>query len=205
LRSNLKYIILSATANRDIYNFFFREERIQFYECRKVKYLGVLNQYPQYTMSRAFIDKNPDKFEKAIRHSGFDDIITFKKYKKGNYYFGKISGVDTLRGKNLTIIGTPHHPEWIYKLFLYSISHPLLFEFYKNSKMRYQKIKHNGHQFYFMSFDKEAERLRDIQLWMIESELEQTVGRARLSRNSCTVNLFSDFPLRQANIKQQVK
>jgi hypothetical protein len=33
---------------------------------------------------------------------------------------------------------------------------------------------------------------------MIESDLEQAVGRARLSRCNCTVNVFSNFPLRQA-------
>ena len=37
---------------------------------------------------------------------------------------------------------------------------------------------------------------------MIESELEQAVGRARLLRNGNTVNLFSNFPLRQAVMKK---
>ena len=37
---------------------------------------------------------------------------------------------------------------------------------------------------------------------MIESELEQAVGRARLLRKECTVNLFSNFPLRQAIMKK---
>ena len=40
--------------------------------------------------------------------------------------------------------------------------------------------------------------LRDIQFYMIESELEQAVGRARLLRCNCIVNLFSDYPLKQA-------
>ncbi len=46
------------------------------------------------------------------------------------------------------------------------------------------------------------EILRAIQFYMIESELEQAVGRARLLRCDCTVNLFSDFPLRQAEIME---
>ena len=44
--------------------------------------------------------------------------------------------------------------------------------------------------------------LRAIQFYMIESELEQAVGRARLLRCDCTVNLFSDFPLKQAELKE---
>ena len=35
---------------------------------------------------------------------------------------------------------------------------------------------------------------------MIESELEQAVGRARLLRHACTVHLFSNFPLKQAKM-----
>jgi hypothetical protein len=37
---------------------------------------------------------------------------------------------------------------------------------------------------------------------MIESELEQAVGRARLLRENCTVDLYSNFPLRQAVMKE---
>jgi len=40
--------------------------------------------------------------------------------------------------------------------------------------------------------------LRDIQFWLIESELEQAVGRARLLRKDCVVYLYSNFPLSQA-------
>ena len=42
--------------------------------------------------------------------------------------------------------------------------------------------------------------MRKFHFWMIESDLEQAVGRARLLRCACTVNLFSNFPLRQANL-----
>ena len=44
------------------------------------------------------------------------------------------------------------------------------------------------------------ENLRLVQFWMIESELEQAIGRARLLRHDCTVHLFSNFPLKQAEM-----
>ena len=53
-----------------------------------------------------------------------------------------------------------------------------------------------------LSFIKIKSRARAIQFYMIESELEQAVGRARLLRCDCTVNLFSDFPLKQAELKE---
>ena len=53
-----------------------------------------------------------------------------------------------------------------------------------------------------ITFKKFSEDEYGIQFWMIESELEQSVGRARLLREDCTVYLFSDFLLHQSNIKQ---
>ena len=42
--------------------------------------------------------------------------------------------------------------------------------------------------------------LQEIQLYSLESELEQCVGRARLLRKNCTVYVFSAFPCEQAEI-----
>ena len=51
-----------------------------------------------------------------------------------------------------------------------------------------------------MTYGKSYEMLRELQLWMISSELEQAVGRARLSRYDCPVIVFSNLPLQQATI-----
>ena len=41
--------------------------------------------------------------------------------------------------------------------------------------------------------------MRRIQLWSIESLLEQAIGRARLLRYNCTVWVFAGFPAEQAD------
>ena len=46
----------------------------------------------------------------------------------------------------------------------------------------------------------EDELLREIQMYSMESEQEQCVGRARLLREDCTVYLFSSFPCEQAEL-----
>ena len=46
------------------------------------------------------------------------------------------------------------------------------------------------------------EEMRNLQLFFIESELEQAVGRARLLREDCTVYVFSNYPCQQAEIIQ---
>jgi hypothetical protein len=80
----------------------------------------------------------------------------------------------------------------MYKLFAYTIG----LEFDAEAELINRIVEHNDHRFNFSTFDDEI--LRNIQFWMIESELEQAVGRARLLRYDCTANLFSNFPLCQA-------
>lgn len=71
-------------------------------------------------------------------------------------------------------------------------------DFDENEEMTSQLVTYNGYRFWCMTF--KDENLREINFWMIESELEQAVGRARLLRNQCKVILFSNFPLRQAKM-----
>jgi len=186
---------LSATIDQVVLNYCFGAGRVSFYDCKNAKYEGTLNQYTANTMSRADIAKNPGIINKITSQTGNDIRITFKKYCRGNEkYFGKITGIDSLKGHNIDVVGTPHQPDFVYKLF----AHTLGFEFDVDSRMRYQLIRHNNVAFWFMTFDREL--LRNIQLWMIGSELEQAVGRARLIHCNCIVNVYSNFPLCQANL-----
>ncbi|MCL2580774.1 MAG: hypothetical protein FWE32_12235 [Oscillospiraceae bacterium] len=148
-------------------------------------------------MSRAHIAKDPVIIKKIKRWSGFKHTISFKKYKMDDLYFGNAAGCDHMKGENIDVIGTPHQPEWIYKLFALSIG--LDFDWEEKLKP-HTTAAHNGYRYRFSTYN--DERLRAIQFYMIESELEQAVGRARLLRKGCTVNLFSNFPLCQAVMKE---
>jgi hypothetical protein len=46
-------------------------------------------------------------------------------------------------------------------------------------------------------------KMRNLQFYFIESELEQAIGRARLLRYDCNVYLFSNYPCRQAEIIEE--
>ncbi|MCL2052856.1 MAG: hypothetical protein FWG90_00220 [Oscillospiraceae bacterium] len=148
-------------------------------------------------MSRGFINKAPDIFNRTQRWSGSEYTITFKrcreKYGVEDLTFGTTAGCDFMKGCNIDVIGTPHQPDWIYKLFAFSMG----LDFNRYARSKFQQTEHNGVRFWFPTF--EDKTLRDIQFYLIESELEQAVGRARLLRFDCTVNLFSNFPLLQAN------
>ena len=191
-----KYITVSATADEAICEWYFGEENIDFYECKKAKYKGELRQYYEKSMSRSCLAENPGIIEKLMRQFGMNEkrVITFLNEDIGELHFGNTEGSNMLEGKDILVIGTPYHAEFLYKLAALSMG----IEFDEDEKMAPQIIDYNGYRFWFTTFrDKE---LQKIHLWMIESELEQAVGRARLLRNACTVNLFSNFPLSQAKM-----
>lgn len=193
-----KYIMLSATANKDVCEYCFGEGKVRFYNCKEAKLTGTLNQFGDKSMGRNSMAGDISIISKIKKWSGFHDTISFKKFLKhyaGDMYFGNCAGCDYLKGKDLDVIGTPHQPEWIYKLFAYSLG----FDIDAKLKPNFT-VTHNGYRFRFRTYNNQT--LRAIQFYMIESDLEQAVGRARLLRYDCTVNLFSNFPLRQAVLKE---
>lgn len=195
-KPNTKYIMVSATVDKTVCEYYFGKDNMEFYDCKMAKYEGVVNQDCRRPMSRDYISKHIDIIKQIKKWSGFDDTISAKKfmaYYLGDLHFGNCAGCDYLKGKNIDVIGTPHIPDWIYKLFAYTID----CEFDTEETIKPNlTVEHNGWRFRFSSF--EDETLRAIQFYIIESQLEQAVGRARLLRCDCTVNLFSNFPLSQA-------
>lgn len=192
----VKYIIVSATVDETICNKYFGEDNVNFYECKKARYKGTLSQYPSKSMSRSSIANNPGIIRRLMKHFEFcdDRVITFMKENIGKLHFGNTEGSNTLEGKDILVAGTPYHAEFLYKLVAFFMK----CDFDEDEKMTAQIVEHNGYRFRFTTFENES--LRSIHFWMIESELEQAVGRARLLRNECTVNLFSNFPLSQAEM-----
>lgn len=195
---NIKHIMVSATADETICKYVFGESNITFYNCKKAGYKGVIHQYYDKSMSRACIDQDTDIFRKIKEHTGIKNIITFKKYNIGDLYFGNTEGCNHLAGQDINVIGTPYQAEFLYKLFPYTIG----LDFDKDTQLKPNlTATHNGYRFRFTTYEDEV--LRAVHFYMIESELEQAVGRARLLRYDCMVNLFSNFPLSQSDMKER--
>jgi len=199
LMEDKKYIILSATANEFIYTKLYGD-RVKFVDISNVDLKGQITQFSDKSYSKNSMAKqennrmkNADKFCTEL------PLITFKSYKGNfdkpseNLHFWNCSGSNEYLGKDIKVVGTPHINPVVIKLYskLLGIStNSMDFQFER------QKIQHNGIEFNFpTSVNPDIQKL---QFHFIEDQLIQSVGRARLVSNDCTVYLFSDYPLPQA-------
>ncbi len=192
-------IIMSATANPDIYKWLMYVP-VHVYHCKQAKYIGRLIQYTNSSYSRKKLttDDNHEQLISDIKHIiGNNTAITFKCCEESfhtKYHYGAIEGLNILEGKDIAVIGLPNMDKTVYKLYGMLVGADPYQETWK-----YKKIQYHEYEFYLNTFS--DYRLRTIQLWMIESHLEQAVGRARLLRHDCTVTVFARFPVDQAEIE----
>ena len=133
------------------------------------------------------------------------DIITFKMFEgleeagclnSAGIHFGNSTGVNSLSGKDLAIIGTPYKADEYYKLLACYLGENVNGKGDKRPALR--RVEYQGNSFLITTY--RSPLLKEIQLHAIGSELEQCVGRARLLRNDCMVYVFSAFPCEQAGI-----
>jgi hypothetical protein len=190
-----KVIILSATADEQIYHRMFGD-RAKFHFCKEAKYKGKLIQCPQRSYSRECLKTDEQLLQKVKEIAGDIPLITFKTFKEdeNDLNFGNTEGHNIYEGQDIAVVGTPHLHEIVYKMYAVALDVDI-----GDARMKYQEIERNNYRFWFMTY--ENKELQRIQTWLIESELEQAIGRARLLRNNCSVSLFSNYPLPQAEFK----
>ena len=189
----IKLIVMSATANSDVYRLMMRNRNIIEYRCKKARYMGKIIQYTNHTYSRCCMRNNEGIIEYLKKEIGNDVVITFKEFEgcfDSEYHFGNTEGVNCLEGQNISVIGIPNVNDIVYKLYAL-LAHESIKE-----QMCSMRIQYNGYDFCMHTFKSHV--LRTIQIWLIESLLEQAVGRARLLRYNCTVKVFAGFPVEQA-------
>ncbi len=205
----MKYIILSATLNKEIYKkYFYGSMDVYLYPEKKAAYMGNLKQYTYHSLGRRDLSNKRQVFSyvKKMAHKEDLEIITFKEGKilrdvsgmnsKG-LHFGNTTGINALSGKDIGIVGTPFKVEESYKIVACYLGADV------NKKIdefpRVQRVNYKNYNFLIMTYSEPL--LREVQLYSLESELEQCIGRARLLRRDCTVYLLSSFPCEQAELQ----
>lgn len=194
-----KLLILSATISHELYRMMYPNRSIDYYECPRAKYRGKVVQYTDSSYSRYALNEDYHKKKLLTELCKHNEVITFKSIEKDfhtRYHFGNIEGMNSLQGKNLSVVGLPNLDETVYCLYGMRAGTVI-----KKVNMYPQRIVYSDKSFYLNTYKNEA--LRMIQTWLISSQLEQAVGRARLLREDCTVTVFAGFPVEQAEYRDK--
>lgn len=191
-----KLIIMSATIDDEVYRRVYPYRDIFFYNCRKAKYLGKVIQYTDYSYSRYSFEENENLISELKNKLDDQVIITLKCIEnefKTKYHFGNVEGLNDNKGKNIAVIGLPNLNEVVYGLYGMRMGADV-----SDIHMCCRRIQYGNCDFRLNTFENQI--IRRIQLWLLSSQLEQAVGRARLLRERCTVTVFSGFPVEQSEL-----
>ena len=194
-----KMIILSASVNEKLYeDVSGGGERVRFWNVPDAKYKGHVIQYTAHTMSRKCIKAaGPEKVLQKVKEIAGDvPVISFKMIDTDlDIHFGKTEGFDNLKGKDIAIVGTPHNRPALYKLLGEALGYNTA------GSITNHRVERNNYEFRIMTFADKS--MRNLQLFLIETELEQAIGRARVLREDCTVYVFSNYPCKQAELNME--
>jgi hypothetical protein len=196
--SSQKIVILSATADPELYKKCYGIDSVKIYKCKNANYKGHIIQIDDESFSRRHLSENKIIMDELNTLCKDYPLITFKGLKSllgstSELHFGKTEGFNSYEGSDIVIIGTPFQTDIQYKLYAAALGH---IASGSDSQMRHQPVDWRCFKFSFMTYADPL--LRHIQFWMINTGLEQAIGRARLLRNDCTTYVFSSFPLHQA-------
>jgi hypothetical protein len=190
-----KIVILSATADENLYRHLIPE--VQFVDLSNVVNKGKIVQDHSKSCSRTSLENNKtvEYVRQKLEEYGNPPVITFKKMKDlfvnshPDIHFGNVCGSNTLKGGDIAVVGTPHPPQSLVEL----TAAVLELEVPDEPMMVVQEIFRNGFRFMFRTY--ESLNLQSIHFALIERELIQAVGRARILRYDVNVYLFSNYPL----------
>lgn len=189
-----KLVMLSATVCRELYQKVYPNRAIDFHECPKAEYKGHIFQYTDSSYSRYAFQNNYDKIRLLKELCRDTTVITFKDIEKEfitHYHFGNVEGINALKGKDLSVVGLPNLDEVVYGLYAMRAGASLA-----KVHMYPQRITYQNKSFFLNTYKDET--LRMVQTWLLSSQLEQAVGRARLLREDCRVFVYAGFPVEQA-------
>lgn len=200
---NKKNIILSASPQIYLYKKLLGD-RLEIIDVSNVQLKGKLIEDTSHSCSRSSLN-NHTLQEKLKEQIGDKPTLTFMNKKElfqnsqKNMHFGNSMGYDELKGKDMAVVGTPHLNEATYRLYGMCAGINS-----NGDELQQRRIDYNGFRFNFTTF--ENKDMQKIQLELIEAEIIQAVGRARLIREECEVQLFSNLPIAGAEfVESKVK
>lgn len=221
--NNCKLFIMSATADKEIYERLFEHEKVVFYEPGIPKLQASITMKYNYSYSKNwFKDDDEDmsklddlvQFGKVLRDKMFSKeekkiidrkvknqplIITFKKFEK---YFKDLEFENVEHFGNTTGINyykgknTLIYGTYNKPSLIYALYTKAIFTESQIDKLPYYGsvlVENEDCKFYIYTSPEYSE-FRKIHLWSVESETIQALGRSRPIDNDCIIRIYSNVP-----------
>ena len=192
LPADKKIIIMSATAQTFLYERLY-PGRVEVLDLTHIETIGKVYQHMEMSCSRASL--NEGHIHELNDELANVPLVTFKMKKHlfnqptSNMHFGNVLGYNDYEGSDINVVGTPHYNDVVYRLFAYSVG----IDPNSEEELKNRQVEYGNYRFCFKTFS--GKEMQQIQLGLIESELIQAVGRARVLRHDCVVELYSNLPL----------
>jgi len=192
-----KVLLLSATITEEVVRSLFRYHHdVEFQDIGRIKHKGTVIQFTNAgSFSRSYLSKNSDMRTKLKGYLEPINTITFKDYKfrESDLHYYALSGIDSLGGKPVAVVGTPN--ENYASLILLATSLGWCDPGVKCEQTpTWVKGIYNGILTTLYTYTHEG--LRKAHKYVVESSLTQAIGRARAIREeSAVVFVFSNWPL----------
>lgn len=202
-------IILTSTPDIELLNHVYGKDNVEYFILPETKIVGNLEQYNKHSYSKTSITKLENGLNERVEFikNTIDDsfyVITYmdcKKLFKDNqcdFHFGFVEGHNDLKGQNIAVVGAMQpNPNGI-KIKAALMGVPL--HVVNKDACKVRKVEYNGFRFSYNTYSDII--IRNIQLFYIYSQLNQSVGRARLGEYDANVLVFSSLPLKQAKMLQ---
>lgn len=190
---NKTVLIMSATIPVWIYKKLLGEKFGVLLDLSNVRNCGKVYQNTDHTYSRSSLHHCLKEVSNCVRHL---PVITFANFRSRfsnpvmDIYFGNNRGYDDLKGKDCAVVGTFHFNTSKYLLTAAVLGVDLVSQ---KPNLQNRIVERGGYKFKFMTY--ENPQLSEIQISLIEGELKQSIGRARILRENAEVFVFSDLPI----------
>ena len=187
--------ITSATMDRFFYAKAF--PTIEIIEMPQIKHKVPVTQFVRRMNSKSQFNKNPQ----CVPYIEEGYVITYKGYNHlfqeehfPGIYFGNIEGKDGLKGKPISIVGTPINPPYVTLL----IATALGLSFTKEDTTKIMRsVVLDGREFLMMTF--KGESLTQVEIRNALAILEQCLGRGRGLRTYSKATVYSNLPCAQTD------
>lgn len=192
-------VILSATADARVCGLLFGD-RVVVHPVPDVSGVGRIVQHPGSSMSRYGLSRmtGADR-ERLVAAVGSAPTITYAAFKgifenPSQLHFGNLEGRDVLGGGDINIVGTHN----LNPVALHLMAAELGREEACMATQRRAVNAHDGYAWTDGYCYADDPLLLLLQNYTRYSMLYQAIGRARVLRHDCTVNVWTDLPIRGA-------